>query len=83
MEGQGATLGNSVNAAAAAAKGREVSLAEADRFASQVLPTIKSLQQSGVTRLRQLASAAACSGIGRPDEAVVTGASGRASPCEE
>lgn len=54
---KGARLGNSVNAAAAAAKGREASLAEADRFASQVLPTIKSLQQSGVTSLRQLAIA--------------------------
>ena len=53
----GKRLGNSINAAAAAAKGREASLAEADRFASQVLPTIKSLQQSGVTSLRQLAIA--------------------------
>jgi hypothetical protein len=41
----------------AVAKGRQVSLAGADRFASQVLPVITSFQQSGVTSLRQLAIA--------------------------
>lgn len=53
----GTRLGNRVNAAEAASLGRQASLAEADRFAGQVLPVIASLQRAGITSLRQLAIA--------------------------
>ncbi|MBX3582688.1 MAG: recombinase family protein [Rhizobiaceae bacterium] len=54
---QGARLGNPTNAAEAAAKGRVVSVREADRFAQTVVPIIASIQRSGVTSLRGLAIA--------------------------
>src|SRR4029079_17516724 len=45
----GARLGNRTNAAEAAARGRDVQVAEADRFAATVLPVIAQLQSAGVT----------------------------------
>ncbi len=53
----GAKLGNPTNSAAAAAKGRAVSINEADRFAQTVLPIIASIQSSGITSLRGMAIA--------------------------
>ncbi|WP_095081913.1 recombinase family protein [Mesorhizobium sophorae] len=53
----GAKLGNQTNSAEAAAKGRAVSISEADRFAETVLPIIASIQRSGITSLRGLAIA--------------------------
>ncbi|WP_367118830.1 recombinase family protein [Mesorhizobium sp.] len=50
-------LGNPTNTAEAAAKGRKISIEEADRFAQTVLPIIQSIQQSGITSLRGLAIA--------------------------
>ncbi|WP_353843466.1 recombinase family protein [Mesorhizobium sp.] len=53
----GMKLGNPTNTAVAAARGRKISIREADRFAQTVLPIIASIQQSGVTSLRGLAIA--------------------------
>ncbi|WP_077381858.1 recombinase family protein [Mesorhizobium prunaredense] len=50
-------LGNPTNTAEAAAKGRKMSIEEADRFAQTVLPIIASIQRSGITSLRGLAIA--------------------------
>lgn len=50
-------LGNPTNTAAAASKGRKISIDEADRFAQTVLPIIASIQRSGITSLRGLAIA--------------------------
>jgi DNA invertase Pin-like site-specific DNA recombinase len=51
----GTKLGNPTNAADAAAKGRQISMREADRFAQTVLPIIASIQRSGITSLRGIA----------------------------
>lgn len=59
----GVRLGNPVNAAAAAAVGREVQAADADRFAANVLPVIAALQSAGITDLRGLAAALNARGI--------------------
>lgn len=56
-------MGDPSNTAAAAAEGRQVSQAEADDFACSVLPTIMSLQRSGATSLRGIASARNARGI--------------------
>jgi DNA invertase Pin-like site-specific DNA recombinase len=53
----GMKLGNPSNAAQAATKGRQVSMREADRFAQAVLPIIASIQRSGITSLRGIATA--------------------------
>ena len=50
-------LGNPTNTAEAAAKGRKISIDEADRFAKTALPIIASIQRSGVITLRGLAIA--------------------------
>ena len=50
-------LGNPTKTAEAAAKGRKISIDEADRFAQTVLPIIASIQRSGITSLRGLAIA--------------------------
>jgi DNA invertase Pin-like site-specific DNA recombinase len=50
-------LGNPRDTAAAAAKGREVSIREAERFAETVLPIVHAIQRSGVTSLRGIATA--------------------------
>ena len=53
----GAKLGNPTNSAEAAAKGRVVSIREADRFAESVLPIVQAIQRSGVTSLAGIAIA--------------------------
>jgi DNA invertase Pin-like site-specific DNA recombinase len=53
----GMKLGNPTNTAEAAARGRKISIREADRFAQTVLPIIASIQRSGITSLRGLAIA--------------------------
>jgi DNA invertase Pin-like site-specific DNA recombinase len=53
----GMKLGNPTNTAEAAAKGRKISIDEADRFAQIVLPIIATIQRSGITSLRGLAIA--------------------------
>ncbi|PBC00510.1 recombinase family protein [Mesorhizobium sp. WSM3860] len=53
----GIKLGNPINTAEAAAKGRQIAAEEANRFAETVLPIIESIQRSGITSLRGLAIA--------------------------
>jgi DNA invertase Pin-like site-specific DNA recombinase len=53
----GTKLGNPSNSAMAAAKGRAVSIQEAERFAGTVLPIMQEIQNAGVTSLRGLAIA--------------------------
>ena len=53
----GARLGNPTNTAEAAARGREVSIRESERFAATVLPIIESIRRSGITSLRGIALA--------------------------
>ncbi|WP_363331683.1 recombinase family protein [Mesorhizobium sp.] len=53
----GLKLGNPTNTAEAAARGRKISIREADRFAQTVLPIIASIQRSGITSPRGLAIA--------------------------
>ena len=60
---RGTRLGNPTNAPAAAALGREVLISEADRFAANVLPVIRSIQASGVTGLAGIAAALIARGI--------------------
>jgi hypothetical protein len=56
-------LGNPTNTAEAAAKGRKISIDEADRFAQTVLPIIASVQRSGITSLRGVAIALNSRGV--------------------
>jgi DNA invertase Pin-like site-specific DNA recombinase len=53
---QGAQLGNRSNAAEAAARGRMVQSAEADRLAGAVLPVIETLRAQGATTLSNIAA---------------------------
>ena len=53
----GAKLGNPINTEEAAAKGRDVSIREADRFAATVLPIVQAIQRAGVISLRGIALA--------------------------
>ena len=53
----GRKLGNPTNSAQAAAKGRQISVEAADRFAETVLPVIESIRRCGITRLRGVATA--------------------------
>ena len=53
----GAKLGNPTNTAEAAAKGRVVSIREAERFAEAVLPIVQAIQRAGVFSLRGIAVA--------------------------
>jgi DNA invertase Pin-like site-specific DNA recombinase len=46
-KGQGATLGNPKNLAAAGSIGRQTLIAQADEFAAKVLPIIRSIQAAG------------------------------------
>ncbi len=56
-KGSGVKLGNPTNGAEAAAKGRVVSIREANRFAQTITPVIETLKASGVTSLRGIAVA--------------------------
>jgi DNA invertase Pin-like site-specific DNA recombinase len=53
----GVRLGNPVNAAKAAASGRQVSLEAAQDFAERVLPVVAAIRASGITSLRGIARA--------------------------
>lgn len=53
----GTRLGNPSNPGEAAAKGRQVCVSEADRFAQSVMPVVQAIQASGVSSLRGLAIA--------------------------
>ena len=66
----GAKLGNPTNTAEAAAKGRVVTIREAERFAKTVLPIVRSIERAGVTSLRGIA-------IALNDRAVRTARGGR------
>ncbi len=60
---RGARLGNPTNASAAAARGREVLISEADRFAADVLPVMRAIEATGVTALAGIAAALNARGI--------------------
>jgi DNA invertase Pin-like site-specific DNA recombinase len=60
---KGLRLGNPSSTARAAAKGRAVSIAEANRFAASVLPGIEQLQRAGITSLRGIARALNARGV--------------------
>ena len=53
----GTKLGNPTNVAEAAAKGRVVSIREAERFAETVLPIVQAIQRASVVSLRGIAIA--------------------------
>jgi DNA invertase Pin-like site-specific DNA recombinase len=63
---QGKRLGNPTNTNEAAAAGRAVQASEADRFASNVLPIVETIQASGVTTLGGIAEALNARGIRPP-----------------
>jgi DNA invertase Pin-like site-specific DNA recombinase len=54
---QGTRLGNRTNACHAAALGRQAQIAEADRFAANILPIVAAIQNSGVSTLAGIAEA--------------------------
>jgi DNA invertase Pin-like site-specific DNA recombinase len=54
---QGARLGNRSNPAGAAARGREVQISDADRFAAKILPVIRAIQASGAESLAAITEA--------------------------
>ncbi len=60
---QGARLGNRSNASQAALLGREAQIAEADRFAANVLPLVEAIRASGVSSLAAVADALNTRGI--------------------
>jgi DNA invertase Pin-like site-specific DNA recombinase len=53
----GTKLGNPGDVSQAAAKGRAVTMAEADRFAAAVLPIVQDIQRAGITSYRALGEA--------------------------
>lgn len=59
----GTKLGNPSNAPDAAARGRKVSILAAQEFAEAMLPTIRSIQQTGVRSLRGIARALNARGV--------------------
>jgi DNA invertase Pin-like site-specific DNA recombinase len=63
---QGVLLGNRTNLPEASAKGRAASRAAADRFAANVLPVVRQLQEAGVTGLLGLAAALNERGVRTP-----------------
>ncbi len=60
---QGARLGNPRNARHAAALGRDVQIAEADRFAGNVMPIVEAIRMSGVSSLAATAAALNARGV--------------------
>jgi DNA invertase Pin-like site-specific DNA recombinase len=60
---QGAKLGNRSNPAEAASRGRDVAIAEADRFAATVIPILEQLQRAGITSYRGIAQALTNRGV--------------------
>ena len=61
---QGARLGNPRNTKEAAALGRSVQTEEAERFAANVLPVVRSIQSAGVTGMAAIAIALATAACG-------------------
>jgi len=59
----GTRLGNQINPAEAAAVGRAVSVAEADRFAKSVMPVVEEIRRGGITSYRAIANALESRGI--------------------
>jgi DNA invertase Pin-like site-specific DNA recombinase len=59
----GTRLGNRINPAGAATAGRAVAVAEADRFAAAIMPTVEQIQSSGITSYRGIASTLTSRGI--------------------
>ena len=60
---QGAMLGNRRNPDHAAALGRQVQVAAADRFAASILPLVRAIRASGVYTLAGIAEALNARGI--------------------
>jgi DNA invertase Pin-like site-specific DNA recombinase len=54
---QGTRLGNRTNPSQAAALGRQAQIAEAERFAANILPVIAAIQSSGIATLAGIAEA--------------------------
>ena len=54
---QGAELGNRTNPGQAAATGRSVQIAEADRFAANIMPVVQAIRWSGISSLAGIAEA--------------------------
>jgi DNA invertase Pin-like site-specific DNA recombinase len=61
---QGASLGNPRNAKEAAALGRSVQTEEAERFAANVLPVIRSIRSAGITDMASIAKVLNHRGVG-------------------
>ena len=59
----GTRLGNHINPGEAAAGGRAVSVADADRFATSVMPIVQQIRLGGITSYRGIASALDSRGI--------------------
>ena len=59
----GTRLGNHINPAEAAAGGRAVSIAEADRFAASVMPIVQQIRLGGITSYRGIANSLDIRGI--------------------
>ena len=59
----GTRLGNHINAAEAAAGGRAVSIAEADRFATSVMPIVQQIRLGGITSYRGIANSLDIRGV--------------------
>ena len=59
----GVRLGNRANPAQAASRGRAASIAEADRFAAAIMPTIQQLRRDGITSYRGIATALNARGV--------------------
>jgi DNA invertase Pin-like site-specific DNA recombinase len=60
---QGVKLGNPRSAVIAAANGRRVQVADADAFASNIMPIVETVRSSGVTDLRGIAAALNARGV--------------------
>jgi DNA invertase Pin-like site-specific DNA recombinase len=63
---RGTRLGNPRNASEAAELGRRNLIADADRFAANIVPVVGSLRASGITDLRGLATALNARGVRTP-----------------
>ncbi|MFK7945516.1 MAG: recombinase family protein [Paracoccaceae bacterium] len=59
----GTPPGNPTNAPEAPALGRQVQIADADRFAASVLPVIEAIRATGITSLRDIARALNTRGV--------------------
>ncbi len=62
----GTALGNRTNLEEAAKRGAAANAREADAFASNIIPVVRSIQAAGVTSLRGIADALNARGIATP-----------------